>query len=228
MVRHMLDDMVADDDVVAGIRARDILHVDRIGAVENAQLEVLKPGAPDGRVAAELQTARALEVLPAQMKPDLSRRAVAWQRPASDARLQPSRKAQRTGDRPGPEARRAANDARRERSLAVRHAFTVGPRAGAQPGTAPQRDKAARPFRRLAKPPAEYPRKLHGRCVMTCVHTRALSFRLPRRRRQLLLRVTTQARSDVPVAGSVAVTATTWQPGNSSRNTSSTSRPKWR
>ena len=55
VIRHVLQHMVADDDIIAAVRPIETLQIEAVGLVEDADLVGVEPTSIHGRVPAELQ-----------------------------------------------------------------------------------------------------------------------------------------------------------------------------
>src|SRR5688572_8541853 len=80
IVRHMLQHMVTDDDVIAAVRPIDLLQVEAVRSAEYADLARAEPTAVDGLVRAELQAPQGAQSLGTKFEKDPAENAMALHR----------------------------------------------------------------------------------------------------------------------------------------------------
>jgi hypothetical protein len=83
VIRHVLQHVAADDDVIAAVRSIDVLQVEAVRFVEDADLVRLEPTALDGRVLAELQAAQGAQSPGTEFEKDSVEGAMALERAAA-------------------------------------------------------------------------------------------------------------------------------------------------
>jgi hypothetical protein len=83
MIRDVLEDMVADDDIIARVRAVDALQIEAVLPAVDADLDMIEPAPVDRRILAELKAPQRLELSGSKADEDPAEGAMPLQRPAA-------------------------------------------------------------------------------------------------------------------------------------------------